>query len=372
MENLDLEQMAEEDGAVEGAVEETVETNGELVMEDDLDAAVEDAADPTDEETSAEEASTDGDTEEAAPARLDFEARAEAMGLTPLGAEGCFHYADEFSEVVYRLLQTGSGAGLVDDVQVPPVGLFTKPAGIDGEFGWVGIVSMYYKFEGNGALIGRIRESVAAVGNPIMSENTVMAPNLASIRHDIVIQHATNVPAVGDMYPVLIVTNSYDGTKAANVAFGLSFNDGEQDIRFCSHKKLGSLRQIHLEGADTTMQAEVGGYITAFAGNIGDMIQANMESTITEDDMMSVLDMIEKQTGKTRREAISAVITEAHPTEGIESWTMTSWQLFNAITKFSSLEANLNSKKILESVAERVLIIPAQMVEAVAALRTAE
>jgi len=363
----DLQEMVDQD-TQEGSVEETVETSGDLDNNTDPNDETNEETDPND--VSSPDDGTDTATEEATPSRQGFDERAEVMGLTPVGEEGAYHYSDEFSEVLYRLLQTGSGAGenLMDDMIVPPVGLFTKPAGIDGTFGWVGIISPYYKFEGNEVLINRIRESISAVGNPIMSENTVMAPNLASIRHEIVIQSATNVPTVGDIYPQLIVTNSYDGTRAAHIAFGLAFNDGQQDVRFCAPNKLGSLRQIHLEGSQTTMQAEVGGYVTAFAGNIGDMIQANFNEHVTEEDMMKILDLIEKQSGKTRREAISAVITEENPTEGVESWTMTSWQLFHAITRFSTLETNLNAKKILESVAERVLVVPAQMMEAVAAL----
>jgi hypothetical protein len=84
--------------------------------------------------------------------------------------------------------------------------------------------------------------------------------------------------------------------------------------------------------------------------------------------MMKVLDMIEKLSGKKRREAITAAIVEDQG-DGIENWSMNSWQLFHSITRFSTLENNLNAKRILEDIAERVLIVPAQMSEAVVALQ---
>lgn len=358
--NDTLEQIEEQ--SEEGSVEEQVEATADLSEGTD-NSGGEDLTEPATEDS-------EETPEQEAPTRLKFEDRAEAMGLTPMGLEGCFHYSDAFSEVVYRTLQTGGGAGLIDDLVVPPVALFTKPAGIDGDFSYIGIISQSYKFEGNEVLINRIRESIGAVGTPILSETTFMTYNLASIRHEVVIQNATNVPQVGDIYPQLLVTNSYDGTKAAHVTFGLAFNDGAVDIRFSSKEKLGSMRQIHLEGAATTMQAEVGGYIEAFGANIGDMVEANFNNHITEDDMLKVLDMVEKSAGRKRREAIAESVTEGQ-TEGIESWSMTSWQLFNAITKFSTLEKNLNAKTILEDIAERVLVVPAQMMEAVAILHQA-
>lgn len=332
----------------EGSVEETVEMTGELGQQQEN-------FDPTDEETNIQSKLTFGD-------------RAEIMGLTPIGEEGCYHYSDIFCEVVYRTLQTRRGADLLDNVMVSPIALFTKSHEDDSEFLYVGIISPSYKFEGNEVLINKIIESIAAVGSPIFSQTTLTPPNFASIRHEIVIQNITNVPQVGDIYPQLTIRNSYDGTKAAHVSFGLAFNDGEQDIRFSSREKLGYLRQVHIEGSPTTMQAEVGGFVELFGANIGDMVVANFNNQLTQDDMMKVLDMIEKLSGKKRREAITAAIVEDQG-DGIENWSMNSWQLFHSITRFSTLENNLNAKRILEDIAERVLIVPAQMSEAVVALQ---
>ncbi len=377
-----------------GEVTETVATNGDLdvtetvettdvpeVTEESLEDMVFDNSGP---DPFAEEGEGDTpppapdttDTTEETPAattppaatqatpRLTFGERAADMGLTEMGVGGCYAYSDQYSEIVYRTLQTGL-EGLMGDVNVPPIALFTKEAGLDGEYKYIGVISTQYKFEGNEVLIQRIRDSITSVGNAVLREKTLMSPNLTNIFHEIIIDNPANIPQVGDIYPQLIIRNSYDGTKAASIGFGLYFNDGDVDIHFGSKKRFGNIRQIHHDGAPTTLSTEIGDYIQVFDANIGDMIQANFENHITEDDMMKSLDLIEKMSGKTRRTAISTAIEESMG-EGIESWAMTSWQLFSAITKFSTVEKTLNAKLILDDVAERVLVLPEQMINALA------
>ena len=353
-----------------GEVTETVETNGDLSSEvggfETEEAEEVETAETETEDTTAEV--EEAEAEEETPARLTFEERADDMGLTVM-APGCYHYSDAYSEVLYRTLQTGID-GIMEECQVPPIALFTKEAGLDGEWQYIGIVSPQYKFEGNDTIFQKVRDGITSVGDAILTERTLMSANRAQIFHEITMRNASQVEQVGDIHPQIIVKNSYDGTKAASISFGFKFNDGDEAIHFASPKRLGSIRQIHIDNSNTTLSAEIGGYVQVFGTNIGDMIAANFDNHITEDDMLASLDLIQKMSGKKRRDAISAAIQESLGEEGIQSWSMTSWQLFLAITKFSAIEKNINARLILEDVAERVLVLPEQMISALAEINS--
>ncbi len=299
--------------------------------------------------------------------RLGFSDRAEEMGLTSIG-EGCFKYTDEFCEIAYRNVSTGGGAEIADNFQIPKLVIFTKGLGDEEEWKFVGFISDSYKFVGTGDMVNAIRQSLTEFGSPIINEETFFSSNHSQVRHEMVIQNATDVPNVGSIYPQIVLGNSYDGTKASNVTFGLFFNDGVDNIRIGASKKLGYIRQIHLAGASTTMGAAVGEYINVFTNNIVEMITENFNNHITEDDMLKSLNLIQKLVGKKRRDSLKEILDSNRATQGIESWSLTSWQLFNAIAKFSTIERNLSAKLLIESVAERVLVVPAQMATALAVI----
>lgn len=379
------DQNAAENVATEGTenvdtdVDTDVAANGDLDIEnlENLEEALaandigsETEGDLTPEATDTTDTTDDTDAGEApeAPVRKDFADRATDMGLVTL-SPGCFHYVDTRSEVAYMNLVTMGGEhNPIADTLIPHIAIFTKSIAADSVWKYVGPISNFYKFEGNGALIDRIKESLSDVGSPVFSEENYLSANLATMRHEIIISNAQNVAQVGDVFPMISVRNSYDGTKAADITFGMYFSSGDDgDVRFGSKNKLGYIRQIHIEGANTILSSAMGEYVTVFTQNIGDMITANIQSPVTEDDMMKLLDLIEKKAGKKRREDISVIITEAFGEEGQRA-NITSWGLFNALAKFTTLEKNINAKTILEDVVERVLVIPEQMINALAAI----
>jgi len=85
---------------------------------------------------------------------------------------------------------------------------------------------------------------------------------------------------------------------------------------------------------------------------------------LTEEEVLGVLDLVEK-TGKKRRKEVSKILEELVGSEdnGIQSWGTSSFNLFLAITKYSTVEKNLNAKTLLENVAERVLTVPPQLLD---------
>jgi len=292
-----------------------------------------------------------------------FHERAEQMGLDITHAEekGMYSYNDLYGEVIYRQLATKftniatPSLHETDGLAVPKLGIFTKkPEWID--YKYAGCVSDMYKFIGNDVLNQKIREAILSVGMPILEENTILDDLLTRMRNEIIIQSSQNVPNAGDVLPVMIVNNSYNGTRAATIAFGITMDYDHSKITFAF--TLGELRQVHIESSMTSVTSAVNSYMQVFTDSILDMITQSFESRVTEDEMLTLLDVIEGY-GKKRREGISALLDNISPESGLPS----AWQIFLAIVCYSSFEPNLNIKRLLENAAESVLVIPPRMYE---------
>ena len=338
----------ENSNEVTGNVETNVEANGDLSGFVDIN------------DTSDNETVNETEENEEAPARLVFGDRAANMGLTVLSG-GSFHYADTFSEIMYKNVKP------VDESEVPNIphlAIFTKGLATDDEWCYQNFISDSYKFLGNATLINQIKESVSSVGDVDLEEKTFMSSDFTKIRHEIIIKHANVIPEVGTIYPMMNITNTYNGTGASRITFGMHIAESAQLMSSFCTEKFGKIKQIHLAGASTELSAAFGEYVTIFGDNIVNLISENFTNNLTESDMLKVLDIIETKAGKNRRELISneLPITEEGAAQSAD-WSMTSWQLFLALTRFTSVETNLNAKKILESIAERVLIVPGQMIE---------
>jgi len=365
--NDNLNEIIEEDvEEVTGTVETTVEANG------DLDGFVDITDTGGDDEVVDETTDTTPETEtQEAPPRPSFGDRAVDMGLAVL-APGSYYYRDQFSEIAYKNLKTLGDSGIVDDEEISHLGIFTKGLEDDAEWKYQNFISDSYKFLGNATLIDQIKESLVSVGNAELTERNFITPNLTKIRHEIIINNPSVVPGVGTVSPMMNISNSYDGTGASLIVFGMHI--AESDViasSFCT-EKFGKIKQIHLTGSSTELEAAFGEYVTIFGDNIVNMITENFNNQITEADMMKVLDIIETKAGKKRREMISNELPVTDPDAEAPTtptpWNMTSWQLFLTLTRFTSVETNLNSKKIMENIAERVLVVPEQMINALSVI----
>ncbi len=296
---------------------------------------------------------------------MSFEERAESMGLASLGS-GCFHYVDRYGEVVYRSLVTKNGAELLDNVEVPWLALFTKGPEPGEAFCHTGrILSDKYKFVGNDVVNQQIRNSIRESGSPVLTERSLFSPYRTQMYNEIIIQNVSNVPQAGDIYPQLIVRNSYNGSMAARVEFGICMAETQSDFShwtgFGFRTKLGTIKQIHSENSHTTISSVTGTYLSTFAENIVSLVEQNFNNVLTEDDMLRTLELVEN-VGRKRRDKISAAFES---TQG----RVSSWSLFLAITRFSSIERNLNAKILLENIAESVLVVPHQMMNVLEVLQ---
>lgn len=363
--NDNLNEIVEENtDDVAGNVETTVEANGNLGGFADI---TDTSNDETPEVTTEENDETEVEVEMIV--KPTFGDRAVEMGLVVLSA-GSYYYRDQFSQIIYKNLKTLGDSGIVDDEEISHLAIFTKSLedDIDVEWKYQNFISDSYKFLGNAALIDQIKESITSVGNADLTERNFIAPNFTKMRHEIVINNPSVVPGVGTVSPMMNISNSYDGTGASTIVFGMHINESDVlSSAFCT-ERFGKIKQIHLTGSSTELSAAFGEYVTIFGENITDMITENFNNQITESDMMKVLDIIETKAGKKRREMISNELPVNDPDAEAPAtptpWNMTSWQLFLTLTRFTSVEENLNSKRIMENIAERVLVVPEQMIEA--------
>lgn len=305
-----------------------------------------------------------------------FSERAEQMGLdVTLAERGLFTYSDRYGDLAYRQLVTmhrwesdDTPQHPTDAYQVPKLAIFAKGPG-EEEYQHAGYVSELYKFIGNDVLNQRIREAISSVGMPILTENAIPNFQHTKLRNEIIIQSSQEVSNVGDILPVMIVNNSYDGTKAATVAFGIATNYSNDRIIFGF--SLGEMRQVHIESSTTSMSSVITSYMEVFSESIADMITQSFNSRLTEDEMLATLDVIEGM-GKKRREEVSRLLQEMMPdvVEGQPIPLPTAWQVFLAIVRYSSFEPNLNIKRLMENAAEAVLVIPPRMYEVLEQLPT--
>jgi hypothetical protein len=288
-----------------------------------------------------------------------FSERAADMGLDVSGAyKGLFSYSDDYCEVVYRqlapsLIHGDQDPHDTDGDAAPILGIYTKGPDSIG-YQYCGYVSQLYKFVGNGALMNRIRSSVGEVGIPISTENAMFSPNFTRMRAEIIIQSSKAVPEIADVFPIVIVNNSYNGTKAASLAFGVGTLYNRERITFGF--TLGEIRQVHIESSTTSLASAVNTYMEVFNQDIIEMVSESFRKQVTEDDMMALLEVVESF-GKRRREQISDLLDEMAE----QGRTPTAWQVFLAIVRYTSFEQNLNTKKMLENIAESVLVIPTRM-----------
>lgn len=295
-----------------------------------------------------------------------FADRAEAMGLEAMQEKGMFRYADMFSEVIYRQLYTGTSVEAsegeepsnhpTDALTVPYLGIYIRQP-TQEDFVYAGFISNKYKFVGNTALCDPIRDSVVSTGNPLLRESSFMTADLARFRHEMIITSGVSSPIVGDVMPAIIINNSYNGTKAASLSFGVSTLHDRNYVTFAF--KLGEIRMIHIESSEVNMTTAISDYVETFKGSMSDMISQSMQKRLNEEEMLATLDLVEGL-GKRRREVISGHLPD----------TVTAWGMFMAIVRYSSFEQNLNVKSMLENIAQSVLVIPSRMYDVLARLQS--
>jgi len=297
---------------------------------------------------------------------LSFDQRAQEMGLDiSFAYKGLYSYRDVHGIVTYRRLaslqdspECSTPSHETDGQIVPIFAIYTKPS-YETDFKYVGYVSDLYKFMGHEVLNTSIRESITSIGMPVLREQIATDTHIAKMRNDMIIQNGQVSPIAGDIFPTISVSNSYNGSHAALISFGVSMPHGDSIMTFAF--KLGEIRQVHIESSRTTVSAGVSSYVQSFSNDILEMIQSSFNKKLSDNDMMAVLDYIETL-GKKKREGISKILEELTKSKvGDERELPSAWHLFLAIVRYSSLQPNLNVRRILENAAESVLVIPARM-----------
>ena len=292
-----------------------------------------------------------------------FSERAIQMGLDASEShKGLFSYQDQYCEVVYRQLSPQAtyleGAAAPDhetDIMTTPIiAIYTKAPDAVG-YNYCGYVSNMYKFVGNDSLNERIRTSVTAVGLPVLREGALFWSDYTRMRNEIIIQSSQQAVQGGDVMPVMIVNNSYNGTRAASLAFGLATAYNEERLVFSF--SLGEIRQVHIETATASLATAVSTYMQVFSEDILELITGSFQKEVGEDEMMTLLEVLSETFGKRRGERISELLSEV---QGVDQ-KPTAWQVFLAILRYTSFEQNLNIRRMMENIAESVLVIPTRM-----------
>lgn len=314
-----------------------------------------------------------------------FEETASQMGLDcSLSNHGLYSYSDRFGEVVYRTLVTQSApthelscslenlAELDDDEEeeavshetdgfiAPHIAIFTKKPDWN-KFRYCRCISHVYKFQGHDMVTEKVKESLRSLtpdinDDVLYGEEPYTSPDMCVFRNYITIMNREHPYDAGNVHPTLIVGNSYDGSRAATLQFGLSIRGENSNSTFGF--TLGTMRMVHSQYSLTTLSYGIGNYIGSFAENIDELITNNMQTVIDEDGIYAVLEGIDRLSEK-KRNNLQKYLDEVR-----NNGTLTNWQFFIALVKYSCTQSNLNLKKLMENIAESVLILPRQMAEA--------
>lgn len=300
---------------------------------------------------------------------------APEMGLVVDNDRGMFSYRDKYSEVIYRSLVTFAHDEMpdshpTDGIGTNLLGVFTR--GIDDpidKYIYVGYVSTQYKFIGNDIVNTAIRDSITKAGSPILTENTLFYNAYTRMRNEILIRNAHEIGAVGNIIPVMIVENSYNGTKKASVSFGLAIEGEKIRGRLIFKFRLGEMSQVHIRSSKTNVDAAIQSYMQVFSNDIVDMIRLSFEKRLTEESLFDVLAFLEK-ISKKKRDEISKLLSDITPPlqEGQQPVLPSCWDMFLAIAMYSTMESNLNIKRMLENAAESCLVIPERMAKVLATM----
>jgi hypothetical protein len=306
-----------------------------------------------------------------------FVERAQEMGLNDSASyKGLYTYEDRYGKIAYRVLMGKPREHAdpipqhpTDGAETPLIGIWTALPSSDN-YQYIGHVSQIYKFLGNAVLIDRLYNSLQSVGTPVLRVSTHLAADLSALREEVVLQSSQSSPQAGDIRPVMIASNSYNGQRAATVGFGISVDGGEIIGDTIFGFSMGEMRMVHIASSTTRLTSGINRYMEVFNEHILNMIDMSFNTQITEEQMFATLDIIEKY-GKRRRNKISEILTELQPAvrQGETPPLPSVWNVFLAISRYCALEPNLNMRRMLENIAESVLVVPTRMMEVLSQLQ---
>ncbi len=264
-----------------------------------------------------------------------------------------FKYEDKYSKLFYELVETKNSKE-----EIPILALFTaKPE--ETSYTYQGIVSHLYHFEGNENIIKEVIGSLNEENTEII-EKCNLNSKLTVMLNEMIIRNNSFSSTDGDVHPMITILNSYNGTNLVKISFGFSILRGDQiSNTLTMRKSFGTIDKIHIKGSVNRFFDNINNYIQIMSGNLLSLIEVNMEKQINEETLLQILDIIDSL-GKKRRNQISSSIDEIRQNNNN---IISSWDLFIALTKFTTNEGNLNAKILLENIVERFMVIPNRMLE---------
>lgn len=282
--------------------------------------------------------------------------RFQSMGLIQENSH-TFSYSDEYSKIKFKRLSTTDEGTII-----PLLSVWSGKPGENEEFIFSGIVSLLYDFVGNKTVIDKIKEAIGDTGSPVFREFPIFnEPFYTTMNNEILISNPNTIAEIGTVYPHVSIKNSYNGKRGVEVSFGISFIDNDGDRHsFSFRHKLVTLKQIHSQNSKARLTSAIGNFVEVISTNIVGFIQENFNKPINEDALLSTLDVIEK-VGMRRRRIIADEISEILKNKP----NLSCWDLFLAITKFSTYEKNLNAKLLLEDIIEATVTIPVAMMNSI-------
>jgi len=263
-----------------------------------------------------------------------------------------YNYTDRYSHICYKQLET-----IHEHDNVPVLAIYTKLKE-DDSYRFVGTTSYDYLFVGNASIVDSIKSAMGG-DMEVLNEYHMFNSKLTLFATRMVLRNSRAVPNIGDVYPCIEIQNSYDGSRIAELSFGIALNDNRNYLSF--RQTLGTYKQRHLQGSRTKLVNVIGGYVNSINDNVVDFIHMNTSNVLTTQTIVTTLDLI-KTMGQKRHNVINRHIADIIS----KNRPVTSWDMFLAISSYTATEKNLNAKSLLENVIESVVVVPDEMKRAAA------
>lgn len=293
---------------------------------------------------------------------------ADAQIDLSLGDEYYYHH-DRYSKVWYEKLVTQR-----NNEETPIYGIYSASPNQDlANRNFCGVITNQYKFMSNAAVVEAVLASLGELGGAEIEERYSLTDNHVMFRSDIsVVNRGSNIEE-GSIIPVITVENSYNGSKAATYLFGLEIKTRDWRSSMGFREKISSMRQVHIIASRTTLSANIGQYIGVFSQNITDLVSGSQNTILSPEDVIKSINLVEK-IGKKRYSGVVVNLSEliygnsGQEIDAENPPAVSAWKMFLAIAKYAATEENLNAKKLLDNIAERTLIVPTRMVQALSAM----
>jgi len=284
----------------------------------------------------------------------------EESGLMKLD-EHSYYYSDRFGKVLFKTVETKGTEGLYFSRKILPFfAIFTGPPDDDrnGDFYFIGEASKHYRFVGNEKLINDTLEMLDVSNLNVQVQTQEIDYKYSTLFYNIALSNPSNIAEIGDVFPVLTIKNSYNKTIKESISYGFGMYNEGRFYSYTSSKLFGQFSRRHMNNSLTREKNFILDGVEKLVDDIPFVCSEMANFTVNQDEIIAIIETVEAL-GKKRHEALVSLV------QSFNENNISVWKIFIAILKFISVEKNFNARRVLENIAEKIIILPTKISNAI-------